>query len=317
MIDRAKIFISAGKGGDGLVSFRREKYVPKGGPDGGDGGNGGNIILVATRNLNTLFDHNRQKKYQAENGAPGGPSKKTGKNGKDLVIHLPVGTIVRNEDNKKIADLTKDGQELLVARGGKGGRGNIHFSSSTNRVPRTAEKGEAGQAMTLYLDLKLMADVGLIGLPNSGKSTLLATISQAQPKIADYPFTTLEPVIGIVKHKGITFAVADIPGLISGAASGKGLGHRFLKHIERTKILVHLVSAESKDLLADAKIVRNELVLFSKRLAKKPCILVISKSDLDIKSKANSNKLEGAQLEISATNSKNIDKLLDLIISYL
>lgn len=319
MIDRAKIFVNAGRGGDGLVSFRREKYVPKGGPDGGDGGNGGDVILLATREVNTLSDHNRQKHYKAENGARGGRSKKTGKSGKDLVISLPVGTIIRDEENKKIADLKNDGQKVTVARGGKGGRGNVHFSSPTNRVPREAEKGEAGEVLTLQLDLKLVADVGLIGLPNSGKSTLLSAISRAQPKIANYPFTTLEPIIGVVKHKGKTFAVADIPGLIRGAASGKGLGHHFLKHIERTKILVHLVSAESEDPHADVEAIRNELALFSKKLTKKPCFLVLSKADLDKKGGQNSSprKLKDVQVEISAINGTNIDKLLDLIISHL
>ena len=319
MIDSAKITVEGGKGGNGLVSFRREKYVPKGGPDGGDGGKGGNVIIRASLEVNTLRDINRKKYYKADNGGNGGRQKRTGAGGDDLIINLPVGTIVRSDDNT-IGDLTAEKQEIVIARGGKGGRGNVHFANPTHQVPREAESGQPGDKLPIELELKLMADVGLVGLPNAGKSTLLSALTHAKPKIADYPFTTLEPLLGVADYKKRHFVIADIPGLIAGAAAGKGLGDRFLKHVERTKIIVHLITATSADPHKEYKTIRGELGAFNKDLLKKPEIITISQID----------KLSGAKLSaefrkgplrraiaISALKRKNLDKLQDKIISKL
>lgn len=319
MIDSAKIFIEGGKGGDGLVSFRREKYVPKGGPDGGDGGNGGSVILRATRELNTLSDHNRQKHYRAKNGQPGGKNRRTGATGQNLFIDVPIGTIVKDDSDKTIADLTAEGQEAVVARGGKGGRGNTHFSTPTHQTPREAESGTLGEKATLHLNLKLLADVGLVGLPNSGKSTLLATLTQAKPKIADYPFSTIEPMLGVAHYKKKSFVIADIPGLIEGAATGKGLGDQFLKHVERTKILVHLVPADSKDPQKDFEVINKELESFSKQLTQKPKIVVITQIDKangKLSEEFTEGELKNA-IRVSALTRENLDRLLDKIITYL
>ena len=281
-IDSAKIHVKAGDGGNGVVSFRREKYVPKGGPDGGDGGNGGSVYIVADRNLTTLLDFRYAPHYKAERGAHGQGSRKSGLSGNDVVIKVPCGTLIKDaETGEVLGDLTEHGAKLLVAKGGKGGRGNQHFATPTNRAPRHAEPGEPGEERTLELELKLLADVGLVGFPNAGKSTLISVLSAAKPKIADYPFTTLEPNLGIVRYQDYkSFVMADIPGIIEGASEGKGLGLKFLKHIERTKVLAILLPANSPDLKREYNILMNELKKFSPVLAEKPKVVVISKMDI-------------------------------------
>ncbi|NIP99450.1 MAG: GTPase ObgE [Nitrospinaceae bacterium] len=283
-VDQVKITVHAGNGGDGCCSFRREKFIPKGGPDGGDGGKGGDVIFRAVQNLSTLLDLRYQQLYRAEHGRPGSGQLKTGRNGEDCVIPVPVGTLVRDFETREIlADLTEDLQEYVAARGGRGGRGNDHFKSSTNRAPRRADPGEAGERCILFVELKLLADVAIIGFPNAGKSTLIATISNARPKIADYPFSTLVPNLGLVKVDEFqSFVAADIPGLIEGAHLGKGLGTQFLKHTERTRLLVHLLDfslMSGRDPLADYEIIQNELRHFSRELYDKPQILVAHKID--------------------------------------
>ncbi|MFQ3597746.1 MAG: GTPase ObgE [Chloroherpetonaceae bacterium] len=281
-IDSAKIHVKAGDGGNGVISFRREKYVPKGGPDGGDGGNGGNVYLVADRNLTTLLDFRYAHHYKAERGAHGQGARKSGLSGNDIVIKVPCGTLIKDADTGEvIADLTEHGAKTLVAKGGKGGRGNQHFATPTNRAPRHAEPGQPGEERTLELELKLLADVGLVGFPNAGKSTLISVLSAAKPKIADYPFTTLEPNLGIVHYQDYKgFVMADIPGIIEGASEGKGLGLKFLKHIERTKVLAILLPADSADLKHQYQILTAELKKFSPTLAAKPKVVVISKMDI-------------------------------------
>jgi GTP-binding protein len=281
-IDSAKIHVKAGDGGNGVISFRREKYVPKGGPDGGDGGNGGSVYIVADRNLTTLLDFRYAPHYKAERGAHGQGSRKTGLSGNDIIIKVPCGTLIKDaETGEVLGDLTEHGAKLLVAKGGKGGRGNQHFATPTNRAPRYAEPGEPGEERTLELELKLLADVGLVGFPNAGKSTLISVLSAAKPKIADYPFTTLEPNLGIVRYQDYkSFVMADIPGIIEGASEGKGLGLKFLKHIERTKVLAILLPANSPDLKREYNILMNELKKFSLVLAEKPKVVVISKMDI-------------------------------------
>ena len=281
-IDSAKIHVKAGDGGNGVISFRREKYVPKGGPDGGDGGNGGSVYIVADRNLTTLLDFRYAPHYKAERGAHGQGSRKSGLSGNDVVIKVPCGTLIKDaETGEVLGDLTELGAKLLVAKGGKGGRGNQHFATPTNRAPRHAEPGEPGEERTLELELKLLADVGLVGFPNAGKSTLISVLSAAKPKIADYPFTTLEPNLGIVRYQDYkSFVMADIPGIIEGASEGKGLGLKFLKHIERTKVLAILLPANSPDLKREYNILMNELKKFSPVLAEKPKVVVISKMDI-------------------------------------
>lgn len=266
-VDEAQIKVRAGKGGNGCVAFRREKFVPKGGPSGGDGGDGGSVVLESTSRMNTLTHFRFQPEQGAENGRPGEGSKCTGRTGKDLVLQIPAGTLVYDaESNELLHDFDDAGQRFVVARGGHGGRGNVHFKSSTNRAPRYAEDGTEGQALTLRLRLKLLADVGLVGFPNAGKSTLISKVSAARPKIADYPFTTLQPNLGVVSLGEFdSFVMADIPGLIKGAHDGHGLGDRFLRHIERTKILLHLVdlSDESgRDCVQDYEVVAHELSSF-------------------------------------------------------
>ncbi len=279
--DEATIHVRSGDGGAGIVHFRREKYVPRGGPSGGDGGKGGDVYLVVKPTLNTLAAFSHQTRFRAENGAPGGPYNKTGRNGADLFIEVPPGTIVRDADTGEVlADLTQPGQRVLVARGGRGGRGNARFATSTNQAPRIAEKGEPGQERTLHLELKLIADVGIVGVPNAGKSTLLSVISNAKPKIADYPFTTLQPNLGVVVLDDRDLVFADIPGLIEGAHSGAGLGHDFLRHIQRTRVLVHLLDGASSDPIADFHQINTELSLFDDALSTKPQIVVLNKLDL-------------------------------------
>ena len=281
-VDSASIFVQAGDGGKGCISFRREKFVPKGGPDGGDGGRGGHVWLRSNQQLTTLLDFKYKKKYLAVRGVHGLGARKTGRDGADIVIDVPCGTIVRNaESGEVIADLTGEDQEILIARGGKGGRGNQHFATPTRQAPRYAEPGQKGELFMLDMELKLMADVGLVGFPNAGKSTLISVISAAKPKIADYPFTTLVPNLGIVRYEEYkSFVMADIPGIIEGAAEGKGLGLQFLRHIERTKILAILVSADSPDIVEEYRTLLGELEKFDKGLLDKPRIAVVTKMDI-------------------------------------
>jgi len=286
-VDEAKIYIKAGDGGRGCVSFRREKFVPRGGPNGGDGGKGGDIVFQASRSHRTLLDLKFRQHYKAKRGGQGQGSNKTGKNGNDLIITVPVGTIIRDIDEAIIiADLTKDGQTCIAARGGIGGKGNAHFTTSTNQAPRYAQDGIAGEEKTIGLELKLLADVGTIGLPNVGKSTFISRVSAAKPKIADYPFTTLTPNLGVVAwgdHE--SFVVADIPGLIEGAHRGMGLGTRFLRHIERTALLLHIIDISrdpSGSAWEDYEKINNELVSFSPAMLEKPQVVAISKMDLPL-----------------------------------
>lgn len=280
--DEARIFVQGGKGGDGIVAFRREKYVPRGGPSGGSGGRGGNVYLRVNPQLNTLAHLHYQTHFRAGNGQHGGSNNKTGASGEDIYIDVPPGTVVRDaETGEVLGDLVEPGQTLLVARGGRGGRGNAAFKSPTNRAPRIAERGEPGEARWLILELKLLADVGLIGKPNAGKSTLLSVISRARPKIADYPFTTLTPNLGVVEVDDYPpFVVADIPGLIEGAHEGRGLGDQFLRHVERTRLLVHLLDGLSPDPLGDFEAINAELAAYSPKLAERPQIVVLTKMDL-------------------------------------
>jgi GTP-binding protein len=320
-IDYAEIEVAAGNGGDGAITFRREKYVPKGGPSGGNGGNGGNIILKADPNLFTLLDFRYKRKYKAQNGEPGGSSKKDGKFGEDVAIKIPVGTIVKNaETGKVIFDLNKAEQEVVLAKGGKGGKGNSNFATPTNQAPRKAEPGKEGESLRVILELKLIADVGLVGFPNAGKSTLISRISAAKPKIADYPFTTLTPNLGIVKYKEYkSFTVADIPGIIKGAHEGKGLGLKFLKHIERTRILLFLIDITSDNFQKDYDILFNELKSYSTKLAEKRKIISLSKADLsgdrDLR-KIAKKKLKNSDSPIlifSSATGKGIPELLDYL----
>lgn len=277
-VDTATVTIQAGKGGDGAVSFRREIYVDKGGPDGGDGGKGGNVVFEATENLNTLLDFRYQPELKAEPGQAGSKAKRHGRSGQDQVIKVPMGTLVKR-DGKVIADLTKNGQQQVVAHGGDGGFGNAHFKSSVRQTPRMAERGEQGESFTAELELKLLADVGLVGLPNAGKSTFLSVVSNARPEIADYAFTTLTPNLGVAKVDDGSLLIADIPGLIEGASEGKGLGDQFLRHVERTKVLLHLIDAYSNDVAADYKTIRSELANYSDELTKRPEVIALTKID--------------------------------------
>lgn len=283
-IDHAEITVRAGDGGNGCVSFRREKYVPKGGPDGGDGGRGGHVIFKASRELNTLLDFRYKREYQAQKGQQGMGKKMHGKDGVDLVIPLPVGTAIRDaESNLLAADLVQEGQEFLAARGGRGGQGNQHFATPTRQVPRFAQPGEEGEYRRYILALKLLADVGLVGLPNAGKSTLISVLSSARPKIADYPFTTLVPTLGVVKVSDFdSFVVADIPGLIEGAHQGIGLGFQFLQHIERTRIFLHLVDvsdAADEDPVSQYKMISREIELYGKDIPIKHHAVIATKID--------------------------------------
>jgi GTP-binding protein len=277
-VDKATIIVSAGDGGNGKLSFRHEKFINKGGPDGGDGGNGGNVVLQASRNQNTLAAFRFQKEVRAEPGQPGGKSRKHGKSGKHLIVAVPVGTIAVNGDGEVVADLITDGSEAIVAHGGKGGFGNAHFVSSRRQAPNFAEKGEPGEQFELNIELKMIADVGLVGLPNAGKSTLLSKISNARPEIADYPFTTLTPKLGVVDiDKQTSILFADIPGLIAGAAEGKGLGHDFLRHIERCAVIVHLIDAYNDDVAAVYETVRAELAAYQPELIERPEVIALNK----------------------------------------
>lgn len=318
-IDYAEIEVKAGDGGNGAVAFRREKYVPKGGPSGGNGGDGGNVYVIADSNLSTLLDFRYKRKYHAGKGQPGGSALKDGKNGDDVIIKVPVGTVIKDAETKKILfDLTENGQKVLVAKGGKGGKGNSNFATPTRRTPRFAEPGKPGEERKIILELKLIADVGLVGFPNAGKSTLISKISAARPKIADYPFTTLEPVLGIVQYKDFrSFTVADIPGIIEGAHLGKGLGLKFLRHIERTKILLFMIDITSSDYQRDFRTLYNELRKYSRKLLDKKMLVALSKADLieekEIKKlkKTIFKGIDEPVLIISAVSGYGIDELLD------
>ncbi|WP_461829017.1 GTPase ObgE [Aquifex sp.] len=283
-VDRVKIYVRGGKGGDGAVAFLREKYRPKGGPAGGDGGKGGDVVLVATNSKHTLLDFKYKKHFIAENGQPGKGKKMHGKDGEDLIIYVPVGTVVKDaQTGEIICDLVKEGQRCVVARGGRGGRGNARFATPTNQAPTYAEKGEPGEERWIILELKLIADVGLIGFPNAGKSTLLSRLTRANPKIADYPFTTLSPNLGVMELDwDRRLVIADIPGLIEDAHKGAGLGHEFLRHIERTKLLAHVIDVSDfreRDPIEAFHAINRELELYSPELAKKPQIVVANKID--------------------------------------
>ncbi|MBI2909938.1 MAG: GTPase ObgE [Chloroflexi bacterium] len=326
-VDRAEIWVKAGNGGNGRVSFRREKFVPFGGPDGGDGGDGGSVHVEADPGTATLRDFRYHPRLRAEQGADGQGGDRHGKKGQDLIIKAPAGTVVkrREADGSEIvlADLDAVGKRVLVARGGKGGRGNARFATSTNQAPRFAEKGEAGEEARLLLELKLLADVGLVGHPNVGKSTLLSVISAARPKIADYPFTTKEPVLGVVEAGHRNFVVADIPGLIEGAHRGLGLGHEFLRHIERTRVLVHMVDGSSSDPAADYAQVNKELALFNPALAERPQVLAVNKMDLpDVRGRqqqlqAELGKLRAPLFFISAATGEGVGDLLNRVAETL
>lgn len=314
LVDEAKIHVKAGGGGNGAVSFRHEKYVDKGGPDGGDGGKGGDIRFVATHSVDTLSVYAGLKDFKAENGTAGAKAKRHGKNGKDLVLEVPVGTVIFDlNSNLQITDLNKEKDEFVVVKGGKGGLGNVHFATSINQTPREFKPGEAGEENDIKLELKLIADVGIIGLPNAGKSTLISAISHARPKVADYPFTTLEPVLGVASYDKKNIILADIPGLIEGASEGRGLGHKFLRHIERTKLLLHLIDSTSENPQKDYQTIRSELEKFSKDLSLKPEIIVLSKIDL-VKTLP---KMSKSDLAISAATGKGIKELLQTLATKL
>ncbi len=324
-LDYAKIFIKSGAGGNGCVSFRREKYVPKGGPNGGDGGKGGDIMFKATSQLSTLIDFRYKTHYKAERGEHGQGGLKTGKNGKDEIIRLPCGSIIKEfESGKILAELLSDGQEALILKGGRGGKGNNHFKTATNQAPRIAQPGEKGKEETVLIELKLIADVGLVGFPNAGKSTLISKISSAKPKIADYPFTTLAPNLGIVKYREYdSFVVADIPGIIEGASDGKGLGIRFLRHIERTKLLLILLDSTKlinakvkKEFLNDYETLLNEMKTYEANLLDKPKIICFTKVDAideKLKLKLEKLKVKEDKILISSVSGENLSLLKDMI----
>lgn len=327
-IDRARIFVQSGKGGDGMSSFRHEKFVPKGGPNGGDGGQGGNVVLVADRNVNTLVDFRFRRLFKAKPGGKGEGSNKYGRNAEDLLITVPLGTVVKDEETGQVmADLSRDGQRAIVAKGGRGGRGNWHFRTSANRTPTFAERGEPGEERWLRLELKVLADVGLLGYPSVGKSSILRKVSAAQPEVAAYHFTTLNPILGVVNlpdHR--SFVMADIPGLIDGASEGVGLGHDFLRHIERTKILIHVVDVsgiEGRDPIEDYEKINAELAKYSEKLARKRQVVAANKIDL----LGDSDNLErlmdymtahGVEVyPICAMTGEGMDKLLERVWTML
>jgi GTP-binding protein len=324
-LDQAKIYAKSGAGGPGAVSFRREKFVEFGGPDGGDGGKGGDIIFEAVGGLNTLIDFRYTQHFRAPRGKGGAGRNKTGAGGKDLVVKVPVGTQILADDEERtvIADLTKEGQQVVFLKGGQGGRGNASYKTSTNRAPRQHQTGEAGEEMWLWLRLKLLADVGLVGLPNSGKSTFLNAVTNASAKVGDYPFTTIRPQLGVVRHKGREFVLADIPGLIEGAADGAGIGDRFLGHVERTRVLLHLVDSVGENPAEAWRTVRDELANYGAGLTDKAEILALSRCDIAedgaIAKAKKALKRAGARdpLTISAATGDGIEAVLDAIIERL
>lgn len=321
-IDYAEIYIKAGNGGNGAVSFRREKYIPNGGPDGGDGGDGGDVIFKVDTGINTLMDFRYKRKYVAQNGENGSKRNRSGKRGEDLIVKVPQGTIVRNKETGRIiADLNKEGQEEVIAKGGKGGAGNQHFATPTRQIPNFAKGGTPGEELTVILELKLIADAGLIGFPNVGKSTLLSVVSSARPKIANYQFTTLSPNLGVVSlGDGQSFVLADIPGLIEGAHEGVGLGHKFLRHVERTRLLIHVVDiagTDGRDPLEDVDVINRELELYNPELAKRPQIIAANKIDAlqdpgRLKIFREAMEKRGYKVfEISAATRKGVDELIN------
>ena len=324
-LDQAKIFVRSGAGGPGAVSFRREKYIEFGGPDGGNGGEGGDIVFEAVPGLNTLIDFRYTQHFRAPRGKGGAGQNRTGANGQDLVVKVPVGTQILADDEERtlLADLTQVGRRVLLLKGGQGGRGNASYKTSTNRAPRQHQTGEPGEEMWVWLRLKLLADVGLLGLPNAGKSTFLNSVTNASAKVGDYPFTTLRPQLGVVRHKGREFVIADIPGLIEGAAEGAGIGDRFLGHVERTALLLHLVDGSGDDPLEAWRIVRSELQGYGARLTEKPEIVALTKADLlDEKKRSKVTKAiekeSGAKVfPISAPLEEGLGPLLDAIIERL
>lgn len=314
-IDEAKIYVKSGNGGSGCLSFLREAHTPLGGPDGGAGGSGGNVIFKASKSVNTLIDYRFKQHFKAENGRPGSRRNCNGKKGEDIILIVPVGTQILTESNKIITDLDHHDQEIILLEGGQGGLGNASFKTSLNRAPRKTQKGGEGQELTIKLHLKILSDIGIIGFPNAGKSTLLSVISRAKPKIADYPFTTLKPELGVIYVDEYEFVMADIPGLIEGASQGTGLGHRFLKHIERCKALLHLIDITTPDIIQSYKIIRKELEDYSPVLAKKQELIALNKIDLideeelnKIKTKVE-KKLNIKTLTISAVSNQNITSL--------
>lgn len=325
-IDVAKIELKAGKGGDGSVAFRREKYEPSGGPAGGDGGDGGSIIIVGDKDIKTLMDYSYKSIYKAESGGDGRNKKQFGKKGEDLILKVPVGTLVKDYDTDTVIyDVKHDKEEFVICKGGKGGKGNVHFKSSIRQAPRFAEPGTKGEEKIIKLELKLLADVGLIGLPNVGKSTLLSIMSNARPKIANYHFTTLEPNLGVCKVGEKSFVLADIPGLIEGASEGLGLGHDFLKHIERTKILVHVLDisgSEGRNPIEDFELINSELASYNIKLNDKKMLVVLNKTDLGAEDNIKefrekySDKVDEI-VEISAATTENVNKLMYLIADTL
>lgn len=320
-VDNVSVVIKAGDGGNGKLSFRREKFISKGGPDGGDGGRGGHVILVGSRNQDTLAQFRFVKELAAEPGQPGGPSNRHGRNGKELEVQVPIGTLAMNAEGQVLADIRQDGQKVIIARGGSGGFGNAHFVSSRRQAPNFAEKGEPGDELTVSLELKMIADVGLVGLPNAGKSTLLSRISNARPEVADYPFTTLKPNLGMVKvDDSTTVLFADIPGLIEGAADGKGLGHDFLKHVERTAVIVHLVDAYQEDVAGVYKTIRAELSAYQTELSERPEIIALTKiegldEEIIADQMASIKAVAGKKAQIMAISSQSGQGLRELLFA--
>ena len=323
-LDQAKIFVKAGDGGSGSASFRREKFIEFGGPDGGDGGRGGSIICVADKNLNTLIDFRYQQHFKAEKGQDGKGKKKTGKSGKDLILKVPVGTQILEEDNNTlIEDLTKFEKKINIANGGKGGLGNVRFKSSTNRSPRKKTDGENGESFWIWLQLKVIADIGIVGMPNSGKSSLLSVLTSARPKIANYPFTTINPSLGVANYNNKEVILADIPGLIEGAHEGIGLGDKFLRHIERCNNILHLIDITNNNLLEDYSKVRKELFKYSNKLTKKREIIVFNKIDMvnneEINKKIDifNKKVKKKIYTISALKHKGLKTIKEILVSYV
>ena len=322
-LDQAKIYVKAGDGGSGSASFRREKFIEFGGPDGGDGGSGGSIILIANKNLNTLIDFRYQQHFKAERGEDGKGKKKTGKNGKDLVLKVPVGTQVFEEDNNTlIEDLLKPEQKIIIANGGKGGLGNVKFKSSVNRAPRKKTSGDKGESFWIYLQLKVIADIGIVGMPNSGKSSLLSVLTSAKPKIANYPFTTINPNLGVSIYNNKEITLADIPGLIEGAHEGIGLGDKFLRHIERCKSILHLIDITNDNLLENYFKIRKELSKYSNKLTKKKEIIVLNKIDMlgneEINEKTEflSKKIKKKIYQISALHNQGLNNIKKILINH-
>ena len=323
-LDQAKIYLKAGDGGSGSASFRREKFIEFGGPDGGDGGSGGSIVFIADRNLNTLIDFRYQQHFKAERGENGKGKKKTGKSGKNLILKVPVGTQIFEEDNNTlIEDLTKSDQKITIANGGKGGLGNVRYKSSTNRAPRKTTNGDKGENFWIWLQLKVIADIGIIGMPNSGKSSLLSVLTSAKPKIANYPFTTINPNLGVANYNNKEFTLADIPGLIEGAHEGTGLGDKFLRHIERCKSVLHLIDITNDNLLESYSSVRKELSRYNGKLLKKKEIIVFNKIDMinenqiEEKLKIFKKKIKREIFIISALKHKGLKNLKKKLISYV